>query len=407
MWPDKFRHLTGASLLVLAFPILLLSIPRGASVFLVATIVVLIAVRSGLTETARANAAVIQPLSLSILTVLMICLASILHFDLGWNTLDNPSRIILALLACLLVMHRGADSRLLWTGAFIGLIAAAGVIAWQAAVLDVHRPSGGLPPIAFANMVAAIALIGFVRPGTDWRNHALAWGGLFLAAAILIVNGSRGPWMALVITTVPLIRVRHRGMRLPTYLGIVLLLLLLIAVAFTLPEVELTKRFQQVGVEIERFGTGDADSAVGARLMMWQLGLQALIDHPLTGIGLNQYGQLLMNLPQCPTAQFCTKHGHNDLMEMLTTLGLPGIVLLFAMFAVPAILFWQMRRVASERRDTVGESLAVAGLAVVLATCISGLTQVTLAHQANIVFYAGAIGLLLGLAAQQARAGSS
>jgi O-antigen ligase len=177
-------------------------------------------------------------------------------------------------------------------------------------------------------------------------------------------------------------------------------------VAFTLPEVKLTKRFQQVGVEIERFGTGDADSAVGARLMMWQLGLQALIDHPLTGIGLNQYGQLLMNLPQCPTAQFCTKHGHNDLMEMLTTLGLPGIVLLFAMFAVPAILFWQMRRVARERRDTVGESLAVAGLAVVLATCISGLTQVTLAHQANIVFYAGAIGLLLGLSAQQARAGS-
>jgi len=407
MWPDKFRHLTGASLLVLAFPMLLLSVPRGASVFLVATIVALIAVRHGLTETARANAAVFRPLSLSILTVLMICLASILHFDLGWNTLDNPSRIILALLACLLVMHRGADSRLLWTGAFIGLIAAAGVIAWQAAVLNVHRPSGGLPPIAFANMVAAIALIGFVRPGTDWRSHALAWGGLFLATAILIVNGSRGPWMALVITTVLLIRVRHRGMRLPTYLGIVLLLLLLIAVAFTLPEVELTKRFQQVGVEIERFGTGDADSAVGARLMMWQLGLQALIAHPLTGIGLNQYGQLLMHLPQCPTAQFCTKHGHNDLMEMLTTLGLPGIVLLFAMFAVPAILFWQMRRVARERGDTVGESLAVAGLAVVIATCISGLTQVTLAHQANIVFYAGAIGLLLGLAAQQARAGSS
>jgi O-antigen ligase len=43
---------------------------------------------------------------------------------------------------------------------------------------------------------------------------------------------------------------------------------------------------------------------------------------------------------------------------------------------------------------------------VVTATCISGLTQVTLAHQVNIVFYAGAIGLLLGLSAQQARAGS-
>jgi O-antigen ligase len=406
MWPDKFRQLTVASLLVLAFPILLLSVPKGASVFLVATIVALIALRHGLTDTARANAAVVRPLSLSILTVLLICLASILHFDLGWNTIDNPSRMILALLACLLVIHRGADSRLLWTGALIGLIAAACVIGWQVAVLKMERPSAGLPPIVFANMVAAIALIGFVRPGTDWRSHALAWGGLFLAAGILIVNGSRGPWMALVMTTLPLIPVRHPGMRLPAYLGIVLGLSLLIALAFTLPGVELARRFQDIGSEIERFSAGDADSAVGARLMMWQLGFQTLLAHPLTGIGLNQYGQLLMNLPQCPTAQFCVKHGHNDLMEMLTTLGLPGIVLLAAMFAMPAILFRRMRRTARERIDRVGERLAVAGLAVVMATCISGLTQVTLAHQVNIVFYAGAIGLLLGLSAQQARASS-
>jgi O-antigen ligase len=406
MWPDKFRHLTVASLLVLAFPILLLSVPKGASVFLAATFVALMVARHGLAATARANADVFGPLSLAILTVLVICLGSILHFDLGWNTLDNPSRMILALLACLLVMHRGADTRLLWTGALIGLIAAAAVIAWQVAVLRIDRPSGGLPPIVFANMVAAIALIGFVRPGNDWRSHALAWGGLFLAAVILILNGSRGPWMALVITTLPLIRVRQRGMRASSYLGLLLVLSLLIALSFAIPGVELASRFQTIGTEIDRFGTGDADSPVGARLLMWQLGVQTLLAHPLTGIGLNQYGQLMMNLPQCPTAQFCVKHGHNDLMEALTTLGVPGLVMLGAMYAVPARLFWRMGRAARDRRDTVGESLAVAGLAVVMATCISGLTQVTLAHQVNIVFYAGAIGLLLGLSAQQARASS-
>jgi len=404
MWPDKIRHLTVASLLVLAFPILLLSVPKGASVFLAATIVALMVARHGLFATARANADVVQPLSLAILTVLVVCLGSILHFDLGWNTLDNPSRMILALLACLLVMHRGADSRLLWTGALIGLIAAAALIAWQVVVLRIERPSGGLPPIVFANMVAAIALIGFVRPGNDRRSHALAWGGLFLAAAILILNGSRGPWMALVMTTLPLIPIRHRGMRASAYLGLLLGLSLLIALAFAIPGVELASRFQTIGTEIDRFGSGDADSPVGARLLMWQLGVQTLLSHPLTGIGLNQYGQLMMNLPQCPAAQFCVKHGHNDLIEALTTLGVPGLVMLGAMYAVPAGLFWRMGRAARDRSDTVGQSLAVAGLAVVMATCISGLTQVTLAHQVNIVFYAGAIGLLLGLSAQQARA---
>jgi O-antigen ligase len=39
-----------------------------------------------------------------------------------------------------------------------------------------------------------------------------------------------------------------------------------------------------------------------------------------------------------------------------------------------------------------------------MASLISGLTQVTMAHQANVVFYAGLIGLLLGLAGREAYA---
>jgi MFS family permease len=95
------------------------------------------------------GAALMNPLSLSILTVLAICFASMLHFGLGWNTLDNPSRMILALLAFLLVVHRGADSQLLWTGALIGLIAAAAIIAWQVAVLKIELDR--LPTIAFGD----------------------------------------------------------------------------------------------------------------------------------------------------------------------------------------------------------------------------------------------------------------
>ena len=47
-----------------------------------------------------------------------------------------------------------------------------------------------------------------------------------------------------------------------------------------------------------------------------------------------------------------------------------------------------------------GYHLAGAGLGVVMTSLICGLTQVTTAHQANVVFYAGLIGLLLGLASR-------
>jgi O-antigen ligase len=52
-------------------------------------------------------------------------------------------------------------------------------------------------------------------------------------------------------------------------------------------------------------------------------------------------------------------------------------------------------------------SLGGAGLGVVMASLISGLTQVTMAHQANVVFYAGLIGLLLGMAGREARSASA
>ncbi|HBO81008.1 MAG TPA: cell shape-determining protein, partial [Cupriavidus sp.] len=77
---------------------------------------------------------------------------------------------------------------------------------------------------------------------------------------------------------------------------------------------------------------------------------------------------------------------------------------MLGLFLVPALLLWRTLRACRANKNGSGISLAGAGLGVVMASLISGLTQVTTAHQANVVFYAGLIGLLLGMAGCESRA---
>ena len=75
---------------------------------------------------------------------------------------------------------------------------------------------------------------------------------------------------------------------------------------------------------------------------------------------------------------------------------------MLGLFLVPAALFVHTLRKSRAMGNAHGIHLAGAGLGVVMASLISGLTQVTMAHQANVVFYAGLIGLLLGMAGREA-----
>jgi O-antigen ligase len=119
-----------------------------------------------------------------------------------------------------------------------------------------------------------------------------------------------------------------------------------------------------------------------------------------------QFARVLRADPYCEqrreSAACGLEHAHNDLVEAAATTGIPGVLATLTLFLVPAGLFWRALRTCHADNNYAGVSLGGAGLAVVMASLISGLTQVTTAHQANVVFYAGAIGMLLGLAGREA-----
>lgn len=394
-----------ADALVFAFPILLLCVPRGAGVLLGCVVLLALAQARGMGRTWSANRSVLAPLTITVFAFLLVYLASRTYFHTHWDVLDNPSRALLAILTCWVFMHTAPQPRMLWHGISWALFVALGIVCYQRFFQGELRPSAWIQAIAFANMVAAFGLIGFVRPGQGRRTHAIAWCNLFCALLILTVNGTRSALLALFVMMIPMLLFRY-GRLGKRALAISLIMVAGLAVlSYYVPDSPVKDRVDLVRSDIQQFTRGNAGTSIGARLKAWEIAMDSIARHPLMGVGVGQFARALHAAPYCQhvTIQPCDlEHAHNDMLEAAATTGVPGLVVVLALFLVPAILFWRMLRVCRTRQDALGVSLSGAGIGMAAATMICGLTQVTMAHQANMVFYSGTVGLLLALAGARA-----
>ncbi|RZT41363.1 O-antigen ligase family protein [Cupriavidus agavae] len=401
------RLSTVADFLVFAFPILVLCVPRGAGVFLAGVVVLLLAGWRGMGREWRHHADTLLPLAIAVFGFLVVCIASKFYHHTPWNVIDNPSRALLAILTCWAIVRAAPNASRLWSGITWGLCLALLIVLYQRFGLHVDRPSAWIQPIAFANMVAALALVGFARPGQDARTHAVAWFNVLCAVPILMMNGTRGAMVAMLVTLFPLLLVRYRAFSARMFVASCGGIAVLVAGLYLLPGSPVAERVDKAVSEVQQFEQGNAESSVGARLQMWEIGMGYFAQHPWSGAGVGQFATILHSAPYCSErteSMVCVlEHAHNDVVEAASTTGLPGVLVLLGLFLVPAVLFWRALRVCRAAGNERGESLGGAGLAVVMASLVCGLTQVTMAHQANIVFYAGAVGLLLGMAAREAR----
>lgn len=412
MFDRKNRLSMMADVLLFAFPILILCVSHGAGVFLGGVLLLAIAGWRDMGRAWRDHVAVLRPLALAVLAFLAVCVASKYYHDTPWNVIDNPSRALLVVLTCWVIVRVTPNPERLWHGITVALAAALLIIGYQYFWLADSRPSAWVQPIAFANMVAALALVGFARPGESRRAHGMAWFNVFCAVAILMMNGTRGAMIAMLVTLFPLLLVRYQRFSARMFLVATLAIAGVVAGSYLLPHSPVAKRVDQAFVEVRKFEQGNAESSVGARLKMWEIGLAYFQEHPWSGIGVGQFARVLRASPYCDgrskeskESMVCVlEHAHNDVVEAATTTGLPGLLAFLGLFLVPAAVAVRALRRCRANGNERGVSLACASLGVVMASLVSGLTQVTMAHQANVVFYAGLIGLLLGLAGREAYA---
>lgn len=395
-----------ADALVFAFPILLLCVPRGAGVFMGCVGLLALLGYRGMAQTWRANRDVLMPLTIMVFAFLIVYLASRMYFRTHWDVLDNPSRTLLAILTCWVFLHVQPNPKVLWRGITVALVGALLIVGYQRIFQANPRPAAWVQPIAFANMVAVFGLVGFARAGMARRTHAEAWSNIVIAALILAINGTRGAMLAMLVTMLPMLVLRHRKLNVPAFVASAGAVVLIAVGSYFVPDSPVTDRVDQFVNDIRLYEQGNVDTSIGARLKIWELAVGSIASHPVMGVGVGQFARILHSSSFCASGQTAVcelEHAHNDMLEAASTTGIPGLAVVMALFLVPAVLFWQRMRSARRAGCEVKEGIAGAGVGAIAAMVICGLTQVTMAHQANMVFYSGTIGLLLALAALSGR----
>lgn len=385
----------------------LVVLPNGLSLFALLLLVSTLLVADFLVAAWSQAGASLKASIWLVLAVVSVCAFSAAFWGLDWDSLDNPSRLLLMPWCAGLVYAVGVSRFGLWAGAVFGVLLSFGIALWQTST-GLDRADSGGNPIVFANIVLALLVLAICcrPPMRRRRSLALLATVLTLGAATIVLTGSRGalPGLAaLLLTTLAGGTGRMRWLRLALSVAVPALLF---AALWNVPELSSQARLEGVPKDLARYERGDADSPIGARLQLLTLAGSTFADHPWTGVGIGRFGAQVDRLPGCrqEALGLCVlNHAHNDLAEWAATMGIPGLLAILALYLVPLTLFVRIIRHSGRQASA---RTAWAGAMVVVVYFFSGLTQSMFAHASSATAYAIFIGVLLGASLLESRAGT-
>lgn len=337
----------------------------------------------------------VKVLTWLMLAVLALGLLSVLLFEQGLRDVDNRSRFVVIPWIALWVCALRPDLRWLWRGALAGLLVTFAMSLWQV-LQGAPRAELFTNAIVLADIVMVLmVLLVFCRPSRRW---SLVIVGMAAGCGTIVLTGSRGVFAALLALLVVLalsLRWRTGTARLSVLAG---MLAIGATLLLSVPELRHQVRLSELHSDMQRMEQGDSDSSAGARVERLQVAWDTFLDHPLVGVGIGHFDDAMQRVPVCrenPDEQRChLGHAHNDVAEWAATQGMPGLLLLLAVYGVPLWVFVRLHR-RSGRSTFRGP--AAAGIMIVATYVLCGLTQSMFAHQMTASFYVTIVGLLAGL----------
>lgn len=325
----------------------------------------------------RRAALVVVPVALAF----VFWLANALAHGISLKEFDVPSHILafLPIAACFAAPLRPIVLRL----GFSASAGALGLICMEQHYIEgIDRAYGinnGLwGAIEFGMFILVLSLIAIIqalrlelRPGERVLHGVFAAMGFYGA----LLTQSRGPLLACIPVFVLLVCIQaRRTRRWRQAIGVLVLGVAVVGVAATTLHGEVAERFAQVSEEVSTYSESDATGAVRERLEMWRNAGSAIAQHPLTGVGLNQFGTYARGrIAEGKAAGSIEQydHPHSEYLEWAVTGGLPALLLLLVMFGGA---LWYFGRHAMHRDNGVAMP-ACAGLAVTGMYALCGLTD--------------------------------
>lgn len=393
------RARAAAGIVMFALPALALTTTFG--MMLVQLLVLLSTAwlwRKGLSAFYAANASAIRLVFIAFVGYFLVSLARLLVFHQDLHMLDGPSRMMFALSCIGFVGFLRPPIRWFWLGLCIGTIGASAIGVWQWLALGMDRVEGFTHhPITFGDLSVAMGVMSLCA-WSEFRNSRLAFlpvVAMLCGVLASIVSGSRGAWLGLLLVLLPLLRygTAVHGKRLAYGVGAALAFS---AVAYAVPATEIARRVNDAVSEVQRYtATRDATTHIGVRLDLWRASLMMIAEHPLIGVGRDEFHPALLELArqgrvqQSPALLYSSSH--NDVLNTLATGGLVDFSFLMLMYGAPLTFFWK-----TLHSGAANSAPALAGLLLVICFIGFGLTDVMFWLMIPKSFYAMMVCALTG-----------
>lgn len=189
-------------------------------------------------------------------------------------------------------VYQTIDTGVLRTGGIIGCMMTGGS-------LDVWIP------------IIAVALLSGKLQG---NKKYIFWFASIIAVGGLVCNGTRGTWLAMVVT-IPLLMLLYMRSKLKAIATIAIVMALIAGLFMSVPS------FQQ---KVSSIGDTKLQGTV-ERFLLWQSAYNMFQDHPLTGVGYATFKKNYREIYISPEAKEPNLgHAHNNFFHVLAECGFIG-----------------------------------------------------------------------------------
>jgi O-antigen ligase len=276
---------------------------------------------------------------------------NILGHGLGWAAFDMPSHILLFMLTAA-VFSLPLRMRWVWLGFSLTAILLGAVCVVQHFVFGVDRAyglnGGDWGAIEFAMVMLTLSLMSLLQvlypaggPQASRRLETAVHGaGAVFGMYGALLTQSRGPLLAFVPILLLLLLIYARRTR--RWRQSLLLIATIVAggvLAGISVHGVVVSRLAAVQTEVSSYDHQTlATGAVRERLEMWRTARQAFRDHPLAGVGIDQFGVYVRQqvaTGHANPAITMYEHPHSEYLEAAATGGVPGLLVLLLIFGLP------------------------------------------------------------------------
>lgn len=227
------------------------------------------------------------------------------------------------------------------------------------------------------------------------RESYLSYIALFFSLAASFWSGTRGGWI-----TIPFIMLFLVYTKIFNFKKIILIFLLISTAIAIHPNsrnriVNTFTILQPASINDEEKDNRviSVDNATNERLAMWQIAYTAFLKSPLIGNGLDGFykaKEAALEQHQTMEQTRTYKHSHNDILEILSSGGVLGLLFYLIVFAS------LLRIYITKRKQPNLRPYANTGILLCIEFILFGLTETFMLSKLTVVYFSLINGLLIG-----------